>query len=551
MGVFRRNHRTVGSPLTHGFQPFGAGVLRHVHVRVPLPLRTLIVHRALHQVLVLALQQQVGLIEVVTVAGFVSKRPEGDAGIVLVALEHVLRAIQVRLQPLDVVAQRSSLAQVVVHSVRLDVRLVIDIDTELIAQLVEAAVLRIVAKADRIDVVLLHQFKVLAHQLFRHVVSRHLVMLVDIHTFQFQGLAVNQQHHVGLSVLRLLGYLLDFNPAEADVVRNHFRYLLPLFQCYQQLIQVRVLGSPGLHCGQVRAERHRLHIRSLHRTAFRRGSYSLSRCLVYQFILHLHGLVGRQMIAHVHRQFEDTVLVAVVQRRDHPEILHRRLGLGIDEHVTLDAAHAPKVLALQIGACAPAENLQHQRIAAILQILVYQVFGRVLGIFVVAHFLTVQIDVNAGLGTCDVQIDVTIRPVCRHRYLPAVNAHRNIIGQLRRLRIERLELVTVIGIDRDAISLHLPVSRYLNVVPVLQLSRRLNRIRRQTAVRIGIIELPSAVEQLVILTALILSAQCSLTGVIRHKSGTRGFSVHRDGLYVLPIRHSVLTPIGRCCKQHA
>ena len=52
------------------------------------------------------------------------------------------------------------------------------------------------------------------------------------------------------------------------------------------------------------------------------------------------------MILQVDRQAELTVLIAVIQGRDNPEVLDARLGLRPQKDIPLDATDAPKVLAL-------------------------------------------------------------------------------------------------------------------------------------------------------------------------------------------------------------
>ena len=140
------------------------------------------------------------------------------------------------LQPFGVVAQRSTLAQVVEHAVRLDVGLIIYIQTVFVAQFIETAVLRIVAQAHRVDVVTLHQLEVFPHQLLGYVVSRSLVVLVDVHSLEFQRLSVDEQHGIGLAVLGQLVNLLDFDATEPNVEGNDFGHLSVFLDRHQQFV---------------------------------------------------------------------------------------------------------------------------------------------------------------------------------------------------------------------------------------------------------------------------------------------------------------------------
>ncbi|CCZ47450.1 putative uncharacterized protein [Bacteroides sp. CAG:661] len=236
MRIFRRNDRTVRTVRTDIGQPFGTGILGHVHVGVPLPLGTFVVHGTVHQIFLPFLYPQISLIEVISVTSFVAQRPEGYGRIVFVALIHILRTVEVGLQPFGVVAQRSPLAQVVEHAVRLDVGLIIYIQAVFIAQFIETAVLRIVSQTNRIDVVAFHQLEVFPHQLLGYVVSRSLVVLMDVHTLEFQRLSIDEQHGIGLSVLGQLVNLLDFDATEPNVEGNDFGHLSVFLDRHQQFV---------------------------------------------------------------------------------------------------------------------------------------------------------------------------------------------------------------------------------------------------------------------------------------------------------------------------
>src|SRR3712207_1191347 len=72
VGIFRRHDRPITAFTSYLLQPSSAGVLWYEHVSVPFPLRTLIVYGAIHPLLVLLFQPKISLIEVKSVAGFVS-----------------------------------------------------------------------------------------------------------------------------------------------------------------------------------------------------------------------------------------------------------------------------------------------------------------------------------------------------------------------------------------------------------------------------------------------------------------------------------------------
>ena len=94
---------------------------------------------------------------------------------------------------------------------RLHVGLVHDIQAVPVAQVQEVRVRRVVAGADAVHVVLLHQHDVPLHVLARHGIAAVRVRVVVVDPAQFDGDAVDEQLLVG-----------DPNVAETDGERQHF-----------------------------------------------------------------------------------------------------------------------------------------------------------------------------------------------------------------------------------------------------------------------------------------------------------------------------------------
>ena len=90
---------------------------------------------------------------------------------IFVAFVHVDCTVHMWFQPFRVVSQRTAFAQVVVHAVRFDIGFVVNIQSVFVTKLVEPAVLRVMAQADGVQIVPFHQFEILAHQFFCHVMS--------------------------------------------------------------------------------------------------------------------------------------------------------------------------------------------------------------------------------------------------------------------------------------------------------------------------------------------------------------------------------------------
>ena len=183
----------------------------------------------------------VGLVEVDSVARLVAQRPEADAGVVFVVFIQVAGAVQMSVEPVGVVAQRATLAQVVAHTVALDVGLVIDIETVFRGQLIEAVALWVVAEAHGVDVVAPHQFEVASHHLLRHIVARIGIVLMDVHALEFDGLPIDQQAGKRAPVATCA--LLDLDTSEAHAVGDHL-LLLPVLHLHIQSVELGLLRAP-------------------------------------------------------------------------------------------------------------------------------------------------------------------------------------------------------------------------------------------------------------------------------------------------------------------
>ena len=80
--------------------------------------------------------------------------------------------------------------------------------------------------------------------------------------------------------------------------------------------------------------------------------------------------------------------------------------------------------------------------------------------------MAVHRDVCAGLDTGEIQEDRPPLPAVWHRESPVVNGGREDLRQRGRLRIPRAELVRMVHVDGYAESLHFPVPRHMDPVPV-------------------------------------------------------------------------------------
>ena len=206
-----------------------------------------------------------------------------------------------------------------------------------------------------------------------------------------------------------------------------------------------------------------------------------------------------------------------------------------EEDIPLDAADTPKVLALEVRAGAPTIDFQGQDVFPVLQIGIDAEDSRVLGVFVVSHFLAIQINVQTRLGAADIEVNIAVFPVRRHFNVATINTDRVFLGQKRRSRVAGLELVAVIGINRRPETLAFPVSRHLDILPRRGAHRRVCDVRRKLLVAIDEVEFPRPVEREIIGAVLVAHRQGRFAVGIAHEIRTGSFPVHRDRLHILPI----------------
>ncbi len=121
-------------------------------------------------------------------------------------------------------------------------------------------------QANRVDVVQFHEFEILPHNLFRHVVTCFWVCFVDVDSLELDGLTIHQKQAV--STLSRL-YSFNFETTETDRVGDHFPCIIPFANNRnQQFIQVGLLRHPGSHIGQGGIETDRTLAVALHAHLF-------------------------------------------------------------------------------------------------------------------------------------------------------------------------------------------------------------------------------------------------------------------------------------------
>ena len=100
-------------------------------------------------------------VEVLAVAGLVAHRPEDDGRVVLVALDHADHTVYIGRQPAFLVADR-------MVAVALDIGFVHHVEAIVIVQCVHLGVVRVMARADRVQVITFEKQYILDHRLDRN-----------------------------------------------------------------------------------------------------------------------------------------------------------------------------------------------------------------------------------------------------------------------------------------------------------------------------------------------------------------------------------------------
>ena len=128
-----------------------------------------------------------------TITTLITHRPDNHRWMVLITLDHSLNTVVMCSKPLLTPRWVIVIIGIILAhttAVNLDVSLVNEQNTILIAEVVPLRRLRIVARAHSIDVELLHQRQILQHQLTVDDVTRSWIMLVNVNTIYHQALTI-------------------------------------------------------------------------------------------------------------------------------------------------------------------------------------------------------------------------------------------------------------------------------------------------------------------------------------------------------------------------
>ncbi len=176
----------------------------------------------------------------------------------------------------------------------------------------------------------------------------------------------------------------------------------------------------------------------------------------------------------------------------HPEVAHGDLRTGREVDLAVDAGHAPVVRILQIAAVAPLEDLHRQAIVALANQVRDVELRRQGAVLEVADRTIVQEDGARRVDAAEVEHDALALPRTRHLEPPHV-ATRGIVAPDCGGRIGKR--IIDVGIDRIAVSAHLPARGYVNRIPVGHVAVRPHEIVRRGRSILREAEAPLPVER--------------------------------------------------------
>jgi len=223
--------------------------------------------------------------------------------------------------------------------VALDVRLIDQVDAILVAQFVPAGMVRIVAGAHRVQVVLLDQADVLQHRGLVDRLALQRVVLVPVHAAQHDGHAVHQD---------LAGANLDL--AKAHAAGSDLGDCPgAVAQLPDERVEVGLLSVP-LHRRTDRAAQTECALLS-------GRDNGAGHCLTQDRLasgveqVHIERVPGggrSAVIPDPTRHVERSILAVGSAWSAHTKVAHVHLRRGPDVHVAVDAAQAPMVLILKV-----------------------------------------------------------------------------------------------------------------------------------------------------------------------------------------------------------
>ena len=406
---------------------------------------------------------------------------------------------------------------------RLHVRLGDEVDAVLVADVVPESVVRIVARAYRVDVVPLHQLRVAQHLGARHGAPVLGTRLVPVHTLELDRLAVHVEH-LAHDLL-----LLEADALRADVVAT----------LQHKRIEIRFLRAPKIGILYLEIQSCCCTLVVSHAIT---STHLLELCVVQRRTYTLRVAVGFHL--HVH----GCALVPLAELLRDDEICDAGLRTRPERHVAEESGEAQHVLVLHVAAIAPAEHLHGDLVLAVLQERRDVELARQLGVLGVSDFLAVDPGIECRARALEAEDRLATFPRVRQVELAFVGHDGVVVGTSRLLvedlRPRELVRIAVGDVVRHPVAAHLHAAGDVDRLPLRHVVRRALEHKR-TALRIAApVELPRPVQRhLPRRLELQRIGERSILVRQRHRIRCRRHPVERADFDVLPVAHDGCTTV--------
>ncbi len=363
------------------------------------------------------------------VAGFVAQAPHENAGVVAVAHHHAHAAVHELGLPFRVLGDVIVVADVC-NAVALDVRFIHHIQTILVAKIQEARVVGIMAGADGVHVVPLHEQHVLFHVVDGGIEAQQRMSVVAVHAQELDVFTVEVEHAV-----------LDF-----DFLEAHIHPLGLTGDFGNQLIPMGRFRRPGLHVFDFSRQP-------------RFAADHVAELREHRFFAVQQRQPHGARVPDPGGDGDFAVPVIVGQGRAGNQIGNAHFAKGQKRHVPEDARVPPHILVFQVGAVRPLQHDHAQGVFAVLQKGGNIEFCGQVRAFGKARQMAIHIDVVGGRHAFKTDNRLPTAEGSGQGEPAVIDAHRRIIRHIGRVIGNGIAHVGVLG---AAIALQLPHAGYLN-----------------------------------------------------------------------------------------
>ena len=337
----------------------------------------------------------------------------------------------------------------IAHTVRLDIGFANHIQAIQIAEIIPQRIIRIVAGPDTVNVVLLHDADILNHPFRCNVIAGQRIHLMTVHPFEKNRLAIDPY-------LTFVG--TQFNLTESDPLVKRLQLLSrSITQRQLQLIKIGLFRTPFANIAHLHAQP----------TTVIGIELSDYRCEFTLFAAQRHFYRTTDNIHPLHIDLQTAGAVSGIQIGNHSQIFNPLLWPGIQIDIASNTRQPPKVLIFEVGTVTPTINLHSDQIFASFEIGRDIKIGTHLAILAVTDKTAIDPYIEVRGSRPNMQKDISTVPIGRQIERAAIRTdmvifllnERRIIGKLARPHIRH------IGVNRIAITVHLPQRRYREIHP--------------------------------------------------------------------------------------